>query len=263
MGVLFYTHAQDLTSWFDTIKNQQENIFIIPSSIEKCENLLKQVKCDMNYMIEASQDTLNEGDTLLEELNKQKLYLERLNNEINSISINLNEIKTSLTNLNNSITAVKSNLDKIKTINNELKELWNTKKLKADLALQFRLFEKDSFNSCKKFEIYGERLRDKFITNDVVAVENHLRSHNENYSRIQQTAVEIIQRGRELSKIIDSCSFTVLVANDDNLSNSNNNVDTVDSTQSNSQTASQRMKTILNYMEEEELKFEGKKTNLK
>lgn len=137
-----------------------------------------------------------------------------------------------------------------------MKELWNTKKLKADLALQFRLFEKESFNSCKKFEIYSERLREKFITNDVVAAENHLRSHNENYSRIQQTAIEIIQRGKELNKIIDSCSFTVLIANDDSLTGNLDTVDTANSQQQNGQTASQRMKTILNYMQEEELKFE-------
>ena len=250
LGVLFYTHSQDLTNWFDTIKNQQEAVFYIPSSIEKCENLLKQVKCDMNYMVEASQDTLNEGETLIEELNKQKASLERANSA--------DENNTSLNNLSNSIVAVQACLDKVKSIHNELKELWNTKKLKADLALQFRLFEKDSFNSCKKFEIYGERLRDKFITNDVAAAENHLRSHNENYSRIQQTAIEIIQRGKELNKIIDSCSFVVLIENDDNGPNANG-VDTVDGTpqQSNgSQTASQRMKTILNYMQEEELKFE-------
>lgn len=252
LGVLFYTHSQDLTNWFDTIKNQQESLFCIPSSIEKCESLLKQVRCDMNYMIEASQDTLNEGETLLEELNKQKASLERA--EL------AEENRTSLNNLNNSIAAVQSCLEKVKTIHNDLKDLWNTKKLKADLALQFRLFEKDSFNSCKKFEIYSERLRDKFITNDVVAAENHLRSHNENYSRIQQTAIEIIQRGKELNKIIDSCSFTVLIANDENAT-TNSAIDTVDSSvgaqqANNSQTASQRMKTILNYMQEEELKFE-------
>lgn len=51
LGVLFYTHSQDLTNWYDTIKNQRESIFYIPATIEKCESLLKQVKSDMNYMI--------------------------------------------------------------------------------------------------------------------------------------------------------------------------------------------------------------------
>lgn len=263
LGVLFYTHSQDLTSWFDNL-NQQENsslnVFVIPASIEKCENLVKQVKCDMNYMIEASQDTINEGDTLIEELNKQMLSLEKVTSDASVVEDNNSNKK----NLKNSLMAVEANLEKIKLINKDLKELWKTKKLKADLALQFRLFEKDSFQSCKKFEIYSERVKEKFInSNDVVAIENHLRSHNENYSRIQQTAIEIIQRGKELSQIIDNCAFQVLVASDDNASllptTINNNTDTVDSVnqqQQQQQTANQRMKTILNYMEEEELKFE-------
>lgn len=241
LGVLFYTHSADLTNWFDTIKNQQESIFYIPATIEKCEALLKQVKIDMNYMLEASQDTVNEGETLIEELNKQKASLERVDGEENA---------TSLSNLAHSISSVQAGLDKVKGIHGEMKELWNTKKLKADLALQFRMFEKDSFNSCKKFEIYSERLRDKLVTNDVAAAEAHLRSHNENYSRIQQTAIEIIQRGKELNKIVDSCSFTVLIANEDGKPGE----DAVDA--AGSQTASQRMKTILSYMQEEELKFE-------
>lgn len=251
LGVLFYTHSADLTNWFDTIKNQQESLFYIPATIEKCESLLKQVKCDMNYMLEAAQDTMNEGETLTDELNKQKASLER--NEAGE------ENASSLSNLSHSIAAVQAGLDKVKAIHGELKELWNAKKLKADLALQFRLFEKDSFNSCKKFEIYGERLRDKLVTNDVAAAENHLRSHNENYSRIQQTAIEIIQRGKELNKIIDSCSFTVLIANEDGLTGGKHSEDTVDGGQQavgSSQTAGQRMKTILSYMQEEELKFE-------
>lgn len=249
LGVLFYTHAADLTNWFDTIKNQQENVFYIPATIEKCEALLKQVKCDMNYMLEASQDTVNEGETLIEELNKQKAGLERHDGGGGE------ENGTSLSNLAHSIAAVQTGLEKVKSIHGELKELWNTKKLKADLALQFRLFEKDSFNSCKKFEIYGERLRDKLVTNDVAAAENHLRSHNENYARIQQTAIEIIQRGKELNKIVDSCSFSVLIANEDAVTGGGGKADAVDG-QSASQTAGQRMKTILSYMQEEELKFE-------
>lgn len=97
----------------------------------------------------------------------------------------------------------------------------------------------------------------------MAAAENHLRSHNENYSRIQQTAIEIIQRGKELNKIIDSCSFTVLIANEDGViaSGQHSGEDAVDGAQPNasttgSQTASQRMKTILSYMQEEEKRFE-------
>lgn len=50
-----------------------------------------------------------------------------------------------------SVTAVESALDRINKQREELEELWATRKLKLDLCLRLRLFERDALEVRRKF----------------------------------------------------------------------------------------------------------------
>jgi triple functional domain protein len=210
LAVLFYKHATDLFDWFDqngasweadgTTSNQP---FKAPATLLLCEQQLKQLMSERACMLDAAQDTLTEGQTLLEELNKQRASCQ--GDEPSMAPIPLDP------SVESSVQAIQNTVEKVQTMQKQLKDLLTARKARIELSLQLRLIEKDSYQLCKQFELCRQELArlQAQASNDLSCAEQMLQMHGETTTRIQRTAFDVVQRGQELARLLQTYDFTI------------------------------------------------------
>ena len=221
LAVLFYKHAADLNDWFDRNGTQWEIEskvpFKAPSSLVLCEQQAKQVLSERGCMLDAAQDTITEGQTLLEELSKQKsgcssdvcdgsfvnvssTSRRNLGAATEASNLNLNSSTTPIdTSVDSCMQAIQSTLDKVHSMQKRLKDLLAGRKLRVELCLQLRLLEKDAYQSCKQFDLYSQELGrlEQSAASEMSTAEKMLQLHGESSARIQNAAFDVVQRGQE------------------------------------------------------------------
>ena len=142
------------------------------------ERLLEQFGAQRDSTLDACASTIAEGKTLLDELKAAN-------------SPNSND---------NSISSVQTTLDRLSSQRDELGELWATRKLRLDLCLQLRLFERDALELSSQFELWGEQLQLGEIPRNMKEAEVQLRNLADHISHIQTATYEVAQRGEELTQ---------------------------------------------------------------
>jgi triple functional domain protein len=150
----------------------------------------------------------------------------------------------------------------------ELEEIWEGRKLKLDVCLQLRLFERDALEISSQLDHLGEKLGSEDLlalgkelagggsdgaaaaaTSVPVAIahfEQLLRLHNENVGRIQASVFQTMGRGQELVGLLERSGVSVMA--------------------SGQISAGTRVQVLLEYLGEKELDFgevcEGKRVRL-
>ena len=137
-----------------------------------------------------------------------------------------------------SINSIQTSLDKLATQRDELGDLWATRKLRLDLCLQLRIFERDALEvhqlrlKCDlgylifykyyyyinpsgslmlcyfiklsaQYEMWEGQLQNGDIPRDLKETETQLRNLNEHITHIQTATFEVTQRGKELLQVCD------------------------------------------------------------
>jgi len=100
-----------------------------------------------------------------------------------------------------SVAAVEAALDRLNKQREELEELWATRKLKLDLCLRLRLFERDALEVSSQLELWSEELQHTELSRDTQKAEQLLRLHNESVSHMQNTTFQVLQQGQELAQV--------------------------------------------------------------
>lgn len=100
-----------------------------------------------------------------------------------------------------SVAAVEAALDRLNKQREELEELWATRKLKLDLCLRLRLFERDALEVSSQLELWSEELQHTELSHDTQKAEQLLRLHSESVSHMQNTTFQVLQQGQELAQV--------------------------------------------------------------
>jgi triple functional domain protein len=100
-----------------------------------------------------------------------------------------------------SVAAVEAALDRLNKQREELEELWATRKLKLDLCLRLRLFERDALEVSSQLELWSEELQHTELSRDTQKAEQLLRLHSESVSHMQNTTFQVLQQGQELAQV--------------------------------------------------------------
>lgn len=74
-----------------------------------------------------------------------------------------------------SVSAVESALDRLAKQRNDLEELWAARKLRLDLSLRLRLFERDALEVSSQLDMWNEELQHSELTRDITKAEQFLR----------------------------------------------------------------------------------------
>lgn len=261
LAVLFYKHATDLFDWFDQNGSSPDasnsSIYSIPVSVSVCEQQVKHVNSERACMLDAAQDTLTEGQTLLEELNKQRASC--LATDDSAAAATVMPLDSSI---DSSVQAIQSTIDKVQSMQKKLKDVMNTRKVRLELSLQVRLIDKDAYQLCKQFDLCRQELNrlQTQATNDLSCAEQMLQLHGETTTRIQRTTFEVLQRGQELIRLIQSYDASFRLITDSSFDSILGSVpdETGQSKEdaSSSVDAAEHIKRLLNVLQQRENDFE-------
>ena len=138
LAVLFFSHVEELSNWFSELKAELTSEEV-SETYEGAERLLEQFSTQRDSTLDACASTISEGQSLVEELNNGGVTAEM--------------------DSSGSLASVQSTLEKLSSDREELGELWSTRKMRLDLCLQLRLFERDALELSSQFEVWGEQLQ--------------------------------------------------------------------------------------------------------
>lgn len=109
-----------------------------------------------------------------------------------------------------SVSAVEAALDRLSKQRSDLEELWSARKLRLDLGLRLRVFERDALEVSSQLEMWSEELQHSELTRDIAKAEQYLRLHNESVSQMQNTTFQILQQGQELVQVFETSGLCIM-----------------------------------------------------
>ena len=96
------------------------------------------------------------------------------------------------------IAAVEAALDRLSGLRQELEELWATRKLRLELCLRLRVFERDALEASGQLEMWAQEMQSPPREG---TPEQLLRAHNDGVVHMQNTAFQVLQQGQELAQV--------------------------------------------------------------
>lgn len=193
LSVLFYSHTEELSGWLSELRGELQSEEVA-DTLEGAERLLEQFGAQRDSTLDACASTIAEGKTLLDELKVT----------------NTQNVSEGCSDNSGSMTAVQTTLDRLSSQRDELGELWATRKLRLDLCLQLRLFERDALELSSQFELWGEQMQHGDITRTMKESEVQLRNLGDHLSHIQTATYEVAQRGEELVQHFENSGINLM-----------------------------------------------------
>ncbi|KAK2576355.1 hypothetical protein KPH14_005709 [Odynerus spinipes] len=184
LAVVFYTHEKELSGWVDELRQelQQEEV---AENLETAERLLDQCAQHRSSCLEACASTIAQGEALLQELRES----------------------TDAPDTTGSISAVESALDRLAGLRQELEELWATRKLRLELCLRLRVFERDALEASGQLEMWAQDLQGPPREG---SPEQLLRVHNDGVAHMQNTTFQVLQQGQELAQVLEQAGVCIM-----------------------------------------------------
>ena len=184
LAVLFFSHVEELSNWFSDLKAELTSEEV-SETYEGAERLLEQFSTQRDSTLDACASTISEGQSLVEELNNGGVTAEM--------------------DSSGSLASVQSTLEKLSSDREELGELWSTRKMRLDLCLQLRLFERDALELSSQFEVWGEQLQsERDLPRDQLGeAERSMRALDELLNHIQSATYNVVQRGQDLLQVMN------------------------------------------------------------
>uniref|UniRef100_A0A1Y1LT27 Uncharacterized protein n=2 Tax=Photinus pyralis TaxID=7054 RepID=A0A1Y1LT27_PHOPY len=187
LAVLFYTHEKELSTWVDELRQELQGDESVAESLDNTERLLEQTAQHRDQSLDACASTIAQGEALLQELRS------------------VGDMDTT-----GSISAVEAALDRLAKQRSDLEELWAARKLRLDLCLRLRVFERDALEVSSQLEMWSEELQHSELTRDIAKAEQYLRLHNESVSQMQNTTFQILQQGQELVQVFENSGVCIM-----------------------------------------------------
>ncbi|XP_040567429.1 triple functional domain protein isoform X3 [Lepeophtheirus salmonis] len=201
LAAMFYAHVEELNGWLSDLR-QELMSEDVSDSLEESERLIEQFSNQRDSTLDAIANTITEGKTLIEEV---KINAMNRGDKVNSSGGNIvSEVESS------SVVAVNAALDKLNVQKEELNNLWSTRKMRLDLCLQLRLFERDALELLSQYELWADQLNNGDIPRELKETEIKLRNLTDHVNHIQTATFEVAQRGQDLLQRFESSGLTIM-----------------------------------------------------
>ena len=127
LAVLFYTQEKEISTWVEQLRSEisSDDTLLSQESLDGTERLLQQCQDQQESTLNICMQTIAQGEALLQEL---RLYY-RSFEEIDSTG---------------SIIAIENALERLSKQRIDLEELWSARKMRLDLFLRLRIYERDA-----------------------------------------------------------------------------------------------------------------------
>ncbi|XP_055630894.1 triple functional domain protein [Toxorhynchites rutilus septentrionalis] len=190
LAVLFYTNEKEISAWLEQLHAEmtnEESMELANEHLDGTERMLEQCKEQEENTIKTCIQAIAQGEALLQELRA-------IESEDSS----------------GSLTAVQNALERIQKYRLEMENLWQARKIKIDMFLRLRIFERDALEVCSQLEMWAEELQHTDVSRDFQKTEQVLRLHNESVSQMQTTTYQIINTGQELMQLFESSGLLIM-----------------------------------------------------